>query len=108
MFIQHLWSQDPAAGHIHFIILNQAAGWTKFDLGPDLARGPDFGHAWLRALLPGVGKVQLVAAYCLCAWQPHNLAWQLATVSVHGQLYWTASPLCMEHGTLSVGVIWDF
>ena len=35
-----------AAGRIHFIILNQAVGRTKFDHGPDLARGPDFGHAW--------------------------------------------------------------
>ena len=47
MFIQCLWSQDPAVGRIHLIILNQAAGWTKFDRGPDLARGPDFGHACL-------------------------------------------------------------
>ena len=34
-----------SAGRIHFIILNQAAGWSKFDCRPDLACGPDFGHA---------------------------------------------------------------
>ena len=44
IYIQCLWLQDPAADRIHFIILNQAAGRTKFDRGPDLARGPDFGH----------------------------------------------------------------
>ena len=33
------------AGRIRFINLNQAAGRTKFCRGPDLARGPDFGHA---------------------------------------------------------------
>ena len=33
---------DPmTAGRISFIILNQAAGRSKFDRGPDLARGPD-------------------------------------------------------------------
>ena len=33
------------AGRILFIILNQAAGQTKFGRRPDLAHGPDFGHA---------------------------------------------------------------
>ena len=37
---------DPmAVGSIMFIILNQAVGRSKFDHGPDLAHGPDFGHA---------------------------------------------------------------
>ena len=34
-----------AVGRIQFIVLNQAAGRSKFDRGPDLARGPDLGHA---------------------------------------------------------------
>ena len=32
-------SPFTATGHIIFIFLNQAAGWSKFDCGPDLARG---------------------------------------------------------------------
>ena len=44
------------AGRILFIILNQAASRTKFGHGPDLARGPDFGHAWVNPLL----RIQLV------------------------------------------------
>ena len=50
MFIKCLWSRDlaVATGRIPFIILHQAPGWTKFDCGPDLARGPDFGHAYPR------------------------------------------------------------
>ena len=41
IFLRH----REAAGWIRFINLNQAAGRTKFCGGPDLARGPDFGHA---------------------------------------------------------------
>ena len=37
-----------AVGRIHIIILNQAAGRTKFDRRPDLARWPDIGHACYR------------------------------------------------------------
>ena len=44
VYIFILWS---AAGRIRFINLKQAAGRTKFCHGPDLARGPDFGHACL-------------------------------------------------------------
>ena len=29
-----------------YIFHDWAAGRIKFDRGPDLARGPDFGHAW--------------------------------------------------------------
>ena len=45
-FLFFLWS---AAGRIHFIILKQAAGLSKFDRGLDLTCGPDFGHACVRA-----------------------------------------------------------
>ena len=31
-----------------YIFHDQAAGRIKFDRGPDLARGPDFGHACCR------------------------------------------------------------
>ena len=31
--------------------MTEAAGLMKFDRGPHLARGPDFGHAWFSALV---------------------------------------------------------
>ena len=46
---EYIFLRRPgAAGWIRFINLNQAAGRTKFCLGPDLAHGPDFGHACSR------------------------------------------------------------
>ena len=40
---------------IHF--MNQAAGRSKFDQGPHLARGPDFGHAWSTGFLVQLTKI---------------------------------------------------
>ena len=40
--------EHEAAGSIRFINSNQAVGRTKFYYGPDLARGPDFGHACIK------------------------------------------------------------
>ena len=54
LLISLLWSVEyEAAGRIRFINSNQAAGRTKFYRGPDLARGPDFGHAWSMRLVCG-------------------------------------------------------
>ena len=44
-------AQHKAMDRIHFIVFNQAAGQTKFDCWPYLAREPDFGYAWSREFL---------------------------------------------------------
>ena len=38
------------AGRIQLITLNQAVGRSKFDRGPYLACGPDFGHACFKPM----------------------------------------------------------
>ena len=49
---EYIFLRHPApAGRICFINLNQAASRTKFCHGPDLARGPDFGHACSKTFL---------------------------------------------------------
>ena len=39
---------------------SRSAGRTKFDRGPDLARGPDFGHACLKALEIQVQDINII------------------------------------------------